>query len=141
LIDEKGVFLLSTPCYNGGAAGNHVNEMSYLTLKEALGHIGWYIEDEWGTFASQRDAFPVLRSLYGEPVMKFIEDLTGFFDSNVISNIIAPMVPRVARNVMWVCRRADPNPVLLLDDLLSKEKNQHPDIACLFSGEYPDGAQ
>ena len=36
---------------------------------------------------------------------KMFEALKGYYDSNLIANIMAPMFPDVARNTLWVLKR------------------------------------
>lgn len=102
LLTEKSVAYISTPCYdpNVGAADNHVNEITRESLGVVLEDIGFEIAENFGTFASQRDYRdnllrdrPELTRLWGE--------LNRYYDSNVLANIFAPIVPQYARNNIW----------------------------------------
>lgn len=160
LLEPKGGrMFFSTPCYNGSAAANHINELGYDTVRTMLPFFGFRIVSQWGTFANQNEAIPALIKIpaFGPQVGKFIEELRAYYDSNVISNIIAPLVPFASRNVLWLVEvdpDYDPEDVALITDLTrdlqehtyvtgdtpSQWPNQHPEIECLVSGELPAGA-
>lgn len=132
----------STPCYNGSAAGNHINEMSYNTMGALIEHNGMTIVNKYGTFASQRDAFPAIEKKYGSETVRYLEDLKQFYDSNVISILCAPMVPEVSRNVLWTVYSGTASLPQFqpLAEVLKTEENQHPHIEALITGELPQGA-
>jgi len=101
------IFLLSTPCYNGTAAANHtydsgdgrgvaVQEYSYDELKTLL-EKHFTIENKFGTFASVKDYKPYL----SETGQKMYDKLGEYYDSNLMSNIFAPLFPEKSRNVIW----------------------------------------
>ena len=111
-MNDKTLLMLSTPCYDEkvGAASNHtfdsgdgrgvsVQEMTYHQFKEFIEKSGLKIKKHYGTFSSQRDykghlkKYPGLEDLYN----KFHE----YFDSNVLSVIMAPLFPEHSRNVLW----------------------------------------
>jgi 2-polyprenyl-3-methyl-5-hydroxy-6-metoxy-1,4-benzoquinol methylase len=102
VLREDGVFLLSTPNFNGSAAANHIHE---YTEEELYGYIGkhFQIENQFGTFASQSDILPVLSESEAELFFK----LEKYYDSNVMSNIFAPLYPHQSRNILWVLRKPE----------------------------------
>lgn len=94
------LLMISTPCYNGkDVADNHVNEMTYEAFGSALEHCGWGIQGVWGTFASQKDLKPVMTP----DQLRIFECLREYYDSNVLSTILAPMFPAQSRNCVWDC--------------------------------------
>ena len=93
---------ISTPCFNGKAAANHINEMTYDFMKDLM-HENFKIPNHWGTFASQKDIEPVI---YGENSSSndftiAYEYLKDYYDSNLLSVIFAPLYPRYSRNCIW----------------------------------------
>lgn len=111
--NQKATYYLSTPNYdeNVGAAGNHtydsgdgrgvaVQEYSYEEIENLLSKY-FDIEKTFGTFASQRDYKPHMN----EWQQQMFEALSEYYDSNLISNIMAPLFPKYSRNTMWVLRR------------------------------------
>ena len=87
---------LSTPCFNGKAAGNHIYEWEYEELKKQLESM-FDIVAHYGTFASQKDIVPVLDT----SEFNVFSDLKDYYDSNVISALFAPLHPAQSRNVIW----------------------------------------
>jgi len=90
---------LSTPCFNGSKAANHIYEWGYQELKEQLEN-DFIIEAHYGTFASQREIKPFMtdsdRSLF--------DVMHKYYDSNVLSIIFAPKYPSHSRNCIWQLR-------------------------------------
>ena len=99
LGSEDAVYFFSTPCYNGSAAANHINEMSYDAFGFALEKCGFSITTSYGTFASQSDIKDKLDKEYPNLFTK----LGLYYDSNVLSTIFAPLYPAESRNAIWVC--------------------------------------
>jgi 2-polyprenyl-3-methyl-5-hydroxy-6-metoxy-1,4-benzoquinol methylase len=99
LLAKGGHAFISTPCYDEhvGAADSHVNEMSYSAFKALLQMAGFKIEKHWGTFASQTHYKKLMTPAQAE----VFEALNEYYDSNVISNIMAPMFPAQSRNCIW----------------------------------------
>lgn len=98
--------LISTPCYDElvGAAQNHiyngrVNEMTYYEFQELL-EKRFEIIKNYGTFASVKD----YKKLLTKPQLELFNQLSEYYDSNVISVIFAPLFPKQARNVIWKCK-------------------------------------
>lgn len=110
----KTLLMISTPVYDEkiGAAGNHtydsgdgrgvaVQEMTreeFQTLLEER----FTIEKKWGVFASVKDYKDLLGNYPGLPAI--YEKLKDYFDSNIISNLMAPLFPDQSRNILWECK-------------------------------------
>lgn len=105
-LSENTMCLLSTPCFNGSAAGNHTAidgtpmEWTYHELKTELER-RFEIYAHWGTFASQMDLKPVMSPAETE----VFSALREYYDSNLLSVMLAPLHPSRARNVVWDLRR------------------------------------
>lgn len=111
---ENAIYYLSTPNYdpNVGAAGNHTydsgdgngvqpQEFDHLELQDLL-EKEFEIVNSFGTFASQKDYEEYLTPAQ----IEVYKQLKMYYDSNLISNIMAPIIDSVnARNVLWVLRR------------------------------------
>ena len=102
-MGENPVAFISTPCYDEhvGAAGNHVNEMTYEALGAMLESLGFIIENVAGTFASQRD---YKDQLIKDGHLKTYEALAAHFDSNYLATIFAPLYQEHSRNALWTLR-------------------------------------
>jgi len=105
-MNDKTLLLLSTPNYNirVGAAQNHIinseiGEFEYNELKTLLEKY-FIIDDVFGTMASQID----YKSKMNEWQIKMFDHLTKYYDSNLVSNIMAPFFPVESRNCLWRCR-------------------------------------
>ena len=109
VADDDATFFFSTPCYNGSAAGNHVAETTYLAFGALLEDLGYQVIDHFGTFASQREYKHLLRSFKHNGIETNLEPmferLREYYDSNVISNIFAPLFPANSRNVFWILQK------------------------------------
>lgn len=90
---------LSTPCFNGKAAANHVYEWEYEELKNQL-ELMFDVEDHYGTFASQREIEPYM----DEHCLNVYERLKDYYDCNYLSTIFAPLYPNGSRNCIWRLR-------------------------------------
>jgi len=104
LLEPDATLFVSTPVYNGSAAANHINEMGRITLGSAFEHAGFSITGCYGTFASQRDLWPVM----SQSDRNLMEELGEYYDSNVLSTIFAPKYPEASRNNLWVLRNKVP---------------------------------
>lgn len=137
--NNKATYYLSTPNYDPsvGAAANHtydsgdgrgidVQEFDHWELQTIL-EKHFSIVKKFGTFASAKDYKDKM-----EPWQtKMYNTLKEYYDSNLVSNIMAPMFPDYARNTLWVMKRKPgdykempildnneiPEPVNLIDDL------------------------
>lgn len=99
VMHDDSYAFISTPCYNGSAAANHVNEITYEALGTLIQELGFGIEGVYGTFASQRDIEPVIKESFFNTIY---QALKSYYDSNVLSNIFAPIYPEYSRNCLWV---------------------------------------
>lgn len=110
--NSETLVLLSTPCFDEatGAAGNHTydsgdgrgvasQELTYNEMKSLLEE-RFYIVEHYGTFASQKDYKEHLTQAEKE----VFDKLTEYYDSNLVANIFAPLVPQYSRNVIWKCK-------------------------------------
>lgn len=112
LCNKNTIILISTPCYNEkvGAAKNHTydcgdgkgiisQELTYLEMKDSL-EKHFIIEEHFGTFASQSD----YKDHLSDNQLNVFNKLHGYYDSNLISIIFAPLFPQYSRNVLWKCK-------------------------------------
>ena len=99
LCSYETVVYISTPVWNGKAAANHVSEIGYDALGAMFEDIGFAIVDQFGTFASQTDYKRHLTPAETD----IFDHARRYYDSNLISVLMAPLVPpRACRNVMWM---------------------------------------
>lgn len=105
--DKNTIILLSTPCYdkNVGVANNHIidgkiGELTYKEMHDAFLKNNFIIKNAWGTFASQKD----YKNMMNDWQLKMFNKLNEYYDSNLISNLMAPFFPEYSRNVLWECR-------------------------------------
>lgn len=106
-MTSKTLFLLSTPVFDQktGAANNHiiqgeVGEFEFNELKDILMEL-FTIEQVNGTFSSKRDIY---KALTAEERMVY-DNLCGYYDSNLMSVIFAPLHPEQSRNCIWTLRK------------------------------------
>lgn len=107
--DENTTVYLSTPNYDPqvGAAENHIlgpereiGEWDHFELQDKLSQF-FTIEAKYGTFASIKDYKEDLTGWRKEA----FEELRKYYDTNLLSNMMAPMVPAEhARNCLWVLK-------------------------------------
>ena len=97
LTTEDCKYFISTPCYNGSAAGNHVNEMTYQALGALFEDLGFGIDAVNGTFASISD----YKDRLSPELAKTFNELREYYDTNVLSIIFAPLFPAESRNCLW----------------------------------------
>mgnify|MGYP003627954156 FL=1 len=99
--------LLSTPIYDEatGAADNHIvnGEMCEFEFNELKVILERYftIEEKYGTFASQKD----YKKLMNPEQRAFYDAVHPYFDSNILSNLMAPLFPEHSRNCLWVMKK------------------------------------
>lgn len=109
--NDNTIVLISTPCYDPkiGAAGNHTydsgdgdgnkpQELTYQELSELLS-LRFTVERVFGTFASQRDYKPLLSGWR----LEMFNELNDYYDTNLLSNLMAPLFPHASRNCLWRC--------------------------------------
>lgn len=99
VMNPSTYFFLSTPCFNGEAAANHVYEWGYDELKTQLESM-FTVEASYGTFASQRDILPKM----SEHEVAIFDKLRDYYDSNTLSVMLSPMFPEASRNAIWRLR-------------------------------------
>ena len=100
MLRNESTLYLSTPCFNGEKAANHVYEWTYQELKELLESL-FQVVAVHGTFCSQRDVKPV----FNEHEAWVFDQLHAYYDSNLLSILLAPLHPDRARNCLWTLRR------------------------------------
>ena len=115
-------YFISTPCWNGSAAENHINEVAFGALGSLLEDLGFKIEGVHGTFASIADYSGELgavtvydKSTGKESSRTDMRDvfmaLRNYYDTNVLAVLFAPLFPAQARNCLWhLTRRVDALP-------------------------------
>jgi len=109
LANKDTVILLSTPNYDDkvGPADNHIidgeiGEWKHEELQSLLEQY-FLIEKKIGTFASMKDYKDFIYK--HEWKGKMFDELHQFYDSNMMSIIMAPLVPaELARNCIWVLK-------------------------------------
>lgn len=98
-MDKSTKLFLSTPCFNGSKANNHVAEWEFQELRDLLLKVGFSIENVWGTFASIKDYEHRLEEYPG--LSTAFVDLREYYDTNVLACIFAPLFPENSRNCLW----------------------------------------
>jgi len=115
-------YFISTPCWNGSAAENHVNEMTFGALGSLIEDLGYKVEGVYGTFASIADYQDELGDvviydkstgavLSHNDISHVFAALRNYYDTNVLATIFAPLFPAKSRNCLWhLTRRKDDLP-------------------------------
>lgn len=95
------VLFLSTPVWNvTDCAANHVSETKHAALGWLIEDCGLEVDKMYGTFASIRDYRDKMFVDY--PGSKAIYDvLAGYYDTNMLANVFAPLYPADSRNCLW----------------------------------------
>lgn len=105
--DDTRVYL-STPNYDEkvGAANNHllgpnkeIGEWKHEELQKELEKY-FIIEKKYGTFASIKDYKPLMNDWQ----KKMYEELSAYYDTNILACLMAPFFPEQSRNTLWVLR-------------------------------------
>jgi hypothetical protein len=99
LLGSEPTIYFSTPCYNGSKAANHIYEWRYDELETELTKY-FAIHDRFGTFASQSDILPNATPDERE----FFSKAKRYYDSNILSVLLAPLHPEHSRNCIWRLR-------------------------------------
>jgi 2-polyprenyl-3-methyl-5-hydroxy-6-metoxy-1,4-benzoquinol methylase len=102
LTDTNAHYYFSTPIFNGSAAANHINEMTYCDFGYALEYCGFTHVENFGTFASQTE----IKDTVDKNRHNVFSELGKYYDSNVLSTIFAPLYPELSRNVIWHVKKA-----------------------------------
>jgi len=113
--NEKTIVLISTPCYDEkvGAAANHIydggdergvapQELTFNELRSEINKL-FKIEKVYGTFASQKD----YKKYMQEWQERMFDYLSEYYDSNLVSVMMAPFFPELSRNCIWKLRSMD----------------------------------
>lgn len=124
------ILFFSTPCWNGQAAANHVNETTYAAMEAILHDHGWYVRNHYGTFASQKDYVHQM----SEHLQSAFNVLSNYYDSNLLATIFAPMFPHLSRNVLWECSWGTPPLTEFALRFVEGPWSQHEDWKCLGAG-------
>ena len=99
---------ISTPNYDPtvGAAENHllgpnkeIGEWDHFELQEVLKKY-FTIEAKYGTFASIKD----YKHLLNDWQQKMFDKLSEYYDTCLLSNLMAPFFPEQSRNTLWVLK-------------------------------------
>lgn len=110
--NEKTTIYISTPNYDPsvGAAQNHmlkhsdgtveIGEWDHKELEEKLSEY-FIIEKKYGTFASIKD----YKDSLNDWQKKMFNSLKDYYDTNLLSVIMAPFFPEQARNCLWVLKK------------------------------------
>ena len=96
IMGSETLTFLSTPCFNGEAAANHVYEWKYEELKTQLESM-FTVEAVYGTFASQSEICKVMT----ECELEIFEKLRDYYDSNTLAVMFSPNHPDASRNCIW----------------------------------------
>lgn len=112
--NKNAIYYLSTPNYDEkvGAAGNHtydsgdgrgvaVQEFTHQEIQDAVEAAGFEIVKKYGTFASIKD----YKHLMNDWQKQMFASLTDYYDTNVLSNIMAPFFPEQSRNTLWILKQ------------------------------------
>lgn len=98
LLEDGGSMFFSTPCWNGKAAANHINETTYEAMGHILESVGFEIEDNFGTFASITDYKDHLDAWNLDEAF---DRLREYYDTNMLATVFAPLFPKHSRNALW----------------------------------------
>jgi SAM-dependent methyltransferase len=102
ILAQDGYMFFSTPCWNGKAAANHINETTYEAMGFVLQDIGFVIEDVFGTFASIADYESAAEA---DGLGWVLKRLRQYYDTNMLANVLAPLYPHLSRNALWVLKK------------------------------------
>ena len=98
-MSEDTMLMISTPCFNGKAAANHVYEWGYNELEVELERFGMFkIKNVYGTFASIKD----YENRLMDNMSKVMWDrLREYYDVNYLATLFAPCFSDLSRNCLW----------------------------------------
>ena len=101
IMQPQTTLIFSTPCFDEkvGMAESHMYEWKYLELKEEL-EKRFYIEDHFGTFISLKD---YVKDMTPEE-LRLLNRLKSYYNSALVSNMMAPLYPEKSRNCLWVLK-------------------------------------
>ena len=110
LLLPGGIFLLSTPVFDGHQAGNHIHEYTIPELQKYVEAAGFTVMERFGTFANVTTCKPAIEKWAYEHVLgseftdgfKLLWDqLKRFHSPDVLANFVAPVIPNESRNNVW----------------------------------------
>ena len=105
LLSDDGRIILSTPVYDGkGQARNHIHEYYIDELRELIKSVGLKVTKRMGTFTAE----PQLKAWLKEnrpDWLKLYLEAREFHSAGYMSGVLAPMVPDISRNNVWVLER------------------------------------
>jgi len=111
---REGVAFIATPWWGArvGHAANHVSEIKRAALGGLIEDLGFKIEGNWGTFASQRDYRDNLFfEEFGDAGREIWRRLSSYYDSQYLATILAPLYPEGSRNNVWQISPLQPDEV------------------------------
>lgn len=104
LMSSDGRMVISTPVYDGkGQARNHIHEYYVDELWAMVEDVGLVVEKRLGTFTSE----PQLKSwlkVNRPDWLKLYMEAREFHSAGYMSGVLAPMLPDISRNNVWVLR-------------------------------------
>lgn len=111
---KDSVYYLSTPNFDEkvGAAGNHtydsgdglgiqIQEFEHSELEKLILKSGFIVVKKYGTFASISD----YKHLLNDWQKKMFNYLKEYYDTNILSCLMAPMFPEQSRNTLWILKQ------------------------------------
>lgn len=101
LLAPSGLFMLSTPVFNGSAAKNHVHEYTIEELAAEIKKAKLVVEKRYGTFASYHD----VKKVCSKEERALLDQLRDYYDGEVAACFLAPKYPDASRNNVWLLRR------------------------------------
>lgn len=105
LLSSEGRIILSTPVFDGKAmARNHIHEYYVDELQEAIEATGLVVKKRMGTFTSEPQIKRWMKANRPDWLALYNES-REFHSAGYLSGLIAPMVPDLARNNIWVIQK------------------------------------
>lgn len=105
LLSDGGRIILSTPVYDGkGQARNHIHEYYIKELQDLIESVGLVVHKRMGTFTSEPQLKAWMRQNRTDWYDLYME-AREFHSAGYMSGVIAPMVPDIARNNVWLLGR------------------------------------
>lgn len=106
LLSPEGRIILSTPVYDGkGMARNHIHEYYVDELQALVEEVGLEVVRRMGTFTSEPQIKAWMKANRPDWLALYLE-AREFHSAGYMSGLIAPMVPDMARNNVWVLRKS-----------------------------------
>lgn len=105
-LSPQGEILLSTPVRQGDhQARNHVREVTVEELEGLIEDAGLRVLSRFGTYG---DVNRIKRAAREKDAahQKTFEDLSVYYDNEVLSTFLAPLYPDVCKNNLWILREA-----------------------------------